>query len=423
MLEYLQNANHFCRQIFTEFLLLQVHISSHHNNHWHCYNACSTKIKMAAARMRTALLKNTIFSGLKSIPCTRYSFNSKPPHMNAWQCFKNYRFISAKSYLAKDRKDRVDDEYEKQHKDEKRTDLRRLKELLFQKNFKAEKNDKDSHNAVDLVKPRGKQKKSKAKAKPKAAVNLTRMTDMLSTLKPSERYSSGTREKSEVRVVEKVAQAAEAGMDRMLDFTRSVEADKFRDALATLEQDNSTADEVIMANRQISSDARSSIEGAYNIKQRQLRDKDKRKKMARSSLKSGARFHMFDKVREKWPRENDDVDKTIFQEMSEQEVKELGMSTTVQSGFHDLMDNINYQWSFPVDNEICKTEDGVGFDEHVFLEHHLDDFPKTGNIRQFMELVVTGLQQNPHLSVEEKKEHIEWFREYFQNMPDEQVQL
>ena len=35
----------------------------------------------------------------------------------------------------------------------------------------------------------------------------------------------------------------------------------------------------------------------------------------------------------------------------------------------------------------------------------LDDFPQAGNTEQFMALVVTGLQQNPHL-IEEKREHI-----------------
>ena len=55
----------------------------------------------------------------------------------------------------------------------------------------------------------------------------------------------------------------------------------------------------------------------------------------------------------------------------------------------------------------------VGFHEHVFLEHLIKDFPKTGPIRYFMELVVVGLSKNPYLSVEQKHEHVAWFREYF----------
>ncbi|CAB3984115.1 28S ribosomal S31, mitochondrial-like [Paramuricea clavata] len=370
---------------------------------------------MAAAKVQISL-KYTVFRGLKFIPRARYSFNLVSPRINPSQSFKNSRFISASSYLAKDRVDSDyrsgsrDAENEKQNKNEERSDLKRLKELLFQGNSKAKESDETIHNVVQLVKPQSKQTKLKAKAG--ATVNVTQITDMLSILNPSKDQSPDGQSKSPTRIEER---------DTQID--RSVEADKLRDALSTLEQDSSTADEVIMAGRQITSDSWSAIEGAYNIKQQQFRDKDKRKKMPLSSLKTGPRFHMFDKVQEKWSHEHGDIGKTIFQEMAEQEVKDLGMLASVQSGFHDLMDNVHRQWSFPVDNEVSKAEEGVGFDEHVFLEHLLNDFPNTGNIRQFMELVVTGLQQNPYLNVQDKKEHIEWFREYFQNIPDEQVQL
>lgn len=53
------------------------------------------------------------------------------------------------------------------------------------------------------------------------------------------------------------------------------------------------------------------------------------------------------------------------------------------------------------------------FHEHIFLEHHLGQFPDKGPLRRFMELVVLGLSKNPWLTVPEKVEHIEWFVEYF----------
>ena len=68
----------------------------------------------------------------------------------------------------------------------------------------------------------------------------------------------------------------------------------------------------------------------------------------------------------------------------------------------------------------------VGFHEHVFLDHLIADFPKRGPIRHFMELVVVGLSKNPYLTVEQKKEHIQWFREYFEEKKpiiDELIQL
>lgn len=63
-------------------------------------------------------------------------------------------------------------------------------------------------------------------------------------------------------------------------------------------------------------------------------------------------------------------------------------------------------------------DDGSEFHEHIFLEKHLEDFPKQGPIRLFMELVTCGLSKNPYLSVRQKVEHIEWFRNYFNEKRD-----
>lgn len=72
-------------------------------------------------------------------------------------------------------------------------------------------------------------------------------------------------------------------------------------------------------------------------------------------------------------------------------------------------------WKFPIDNESgMDNESNVFFAEHVFLEPLIDEWcPKKGPIRHFMELVCVGLSKNPFLSVEEKKDHINWFRQYF----------
>ncbi|XP_018321227.1 28S ribosomal protein S31, mitochondrial [Agrilus planipennis] len=71
-------------------------------------------------------------------------------------------------------------------------------------------------------------------------------------------------------------------------------------------------------------------------------------------------------------------------------------------------------WKFPIDNEQDLEERDVPFMEHIFLEKHLAPWcPKKGPIRHFMELVCVGLSKNPYLSVEEKKGHIKWFKDYF----------
>ncbi|XP_014666659.1 PREDICTED: 28S ribosomal protein S31, mitochondrial-like isoform X2 [Priapulus caudatus] len=72
-------------------------------------------------------------------------------------------------------------------------------------------------------------------------------------------------------------------------------------------------------------------------------------------------------------------------------------------------------WPFPIDNQIgLEEEENVGFHEHVFLDHLLADFPKRGPVRHFMELVINGLSKNPYMTVAEKREHVDWFRRYFE---------
>ncbi|KAK0163935.1 hypothetical protein PV328_002619 [Microctonus aethiopoides] len=72
-------------------------------------------------------------------------------------------------------------------------------------------------------------------------------------------------------------------------------------------------------------------------------------------------------------------------------------------------------WKFPIDNEIGMDEEqNIHFSEHVFMDRHLRGWcPKNGPIRHFMELVCVGLSKNPYMTVEEKKDHIMWYRDFF----------
>ncbi|CAJ1064118.1 S ribosomal protein S31%2C mitochondrial [Xyrichtys novacula] len=72
-------------------------------------------------------------------------------------------------------------------------------------------------------------------------------------------------------------------------------------------------------------------------------------------------------------------------------------------------------WQYPINNEAGLEEEAqVMFHEHIFLDQHLEEgFPRQGPVRHFMELVVAGLSRNPYLTVQQKKEHISWFRDYF----------
>ncbi|KAF5272911.1 hypothetical protein FQR65_LT04840 [Abscondita terminalis] len=80
-----------------------------------------------------------------------------------------------------------------------------------------------------------------------------------------------------------------------------------------------------------------------------------------------------------------------------------------------LWTNQGKVWKFPIDNEQDLDEEKkVYFTEHIFLEKHLEGWcPMKGPIRHFMELVCVGLSKNPYLTVQMKKDHIDWFKNYF----------
>ena len=60
-------------------------------------------------------------------------------------------------------------------------------------------------------------------------------------------------------------------------------------------------------------------------------------------------------------------------------------------------------------------EADVPFHKHVFLEHLLEPFPKKGPIRNFMELVIVGLSKNPYVTLQQKYDHVAWFKDYFED--------
>ncbi|XP_022430430.1 28S ribosomal protein S31, mitochondrial [Delphinapterus leucas] len=91
-----------------------------------------------------------------------------------------------------------------------------------------------------------------------------------------------------------------------------------------------------------------------------------------------------------------------------------------QNGFEEMIQltKEGKLWEFPINNEADFDDDGSEFHDHIFLDKYLEDFPKQGPIRHFMELVTCGLSKNPYLSVKQKVEHIEWFRNYFNEKRD-----
>ncbi|XP_065586371.1 small ribosomal subunit protein mS31 isoform X2 [Cyrtonyx montezumae] len=133
------------------------------------------------------------------------------------------------------------------------------------------------------------------------------------------------------------------------------------------------------------------------------------------SLKAGRRLNIFTKASPE--TENGMKTESLPTIWDLEFAKEIATVTEQppRNGFEEMIQwtKEGILWEFPIDNE-AGMDDGAEFHEHIFLEKHLKDFPKQGPIRHFMELVICGLSKNPYLSVKQKVEHIEWFRNYFE---------
>ncbi|XP_052642172.1 28S ribosomal protein S31, mitochondrial [Harpia harpyja] len=136
---------------------------------------------------------------------------------------------------------------------------------------------------------------------------------------------------------------------------------------------------------------------------------------SRRSLKVGGRLNIFTKASPETENALQTVSSPTIWDL--EFAKEIAAITAQppRNGFEEMIQwtKEGILWEFPIDNE-AGMEDDAEFHEHIFLEKHLEDFPKQGPIRHFMELVICGLSKNPYLSVKQKIEHIEWFQKYFE---------
>lgn len=77
-------------------------------------------------------------------------------------------------------------------------------------------------------------------------------------------------------------------------------------------------------------------------------------------------------------------------------------------------------WRYPIDNEQgLESEKEVPFEDHVFLDHLLEDFPDNEYIRAYMQFVISGLARNHWMTVERKHDIVKFHKEYFEEKRDQ----
>lgn len=76
-------------------------------------------------------------------------------------------------------------------------------------------------------------------------------------------------------------------------------------------------------------------------------------------------------------------------------------------------------WKFPIDNEQGLDEQQkVPFEDHVFFDDLLDQFPKNEYIQTFMQFVTAGLAKNPWITEERKREILLYYKKHFEDRRD-----
>lgn len=142
-------------------------------------------------------------------------------------------------------------------------------------------------------------------------------------------------------------------------------------------------------------------------------------------LHEGERTGIFDDIinKAKTSKINNVMQSNYLRHLDElDKVDRIGYIGVRRNAFANQISLGNRLWKYPIDNEVCKIEEeNTSFEEHVFLEYLLDDFPSKGPVRRFMELVINGLQKNPFLTVEQKKERVRWFHDYFSNFSEQEL--
>lgn len=108
----------------------------------------------------------------------------------------------------------------------------------------------------------------------------------------------------------------------------------------------------------------------------------------------------------------------LWSRLAEEQVQNLHFRLPL-NGFEEMIQLTDQGklWKYPINNEQgLEEQNEVPFEDHVFLDDQIKDFPKKDFITVFMELVICGLGRNPYISVERKRETIRFYKEYFERV-------
>ena len=224
-------------------------------------------------------------------------------------------------------------------------------------------------------------------------------------------------------------QAERYSPDEILEKKKKIVPDETEvgGLLKALMQNKVNGDDVkeIMANIQPGSRFAGNLHKQWQKNERKPpRGRENRQLRGIGFLLKGPRSHYLDDLFTKENFEGARKFVSIHEQKMKQAVQNAIPNLGPKDGFEEIMQYADKMWQFPIDNEQGLDEQETStFEDHVFLDEHLEMFSEKGQIRKFMELVITGLQQNPYCTVQEKVDKIYWFKDFFENFSEEDLEF
>lgn len=122
-------------------------------------------------------------------------------------------------------------------------------------------------------------------------------------------------------------------------------------------------------------------------------------------------------------KNNDPLKMKRLKKWNELVIKDMKMSRLQIpiNGFEEMIQltEEGKLWMYPIDNEQGMDEEKkVPFEDHVFLDGFLEEFPKNEDIQTFMEYVISGLAKNHWMTVDRKHSVIKFYKDYFDKKRD-----
>ncbi|XP_074662081.1 small ribosomal subunit protein mS31-like [Tubulanus polymorphus] len=264
------------------------------------------------------------------------------------------------------------------------------------------KPEKEKRSKIDLAKPKNriKVKEDLRISSPEILIDVS--PELLRSVKSVSEKLGGNREQTESDLLQQLR-------------AHSKKTEQRKQRYSEPEEKKAVDMSSLFAGMKVEKEVKKSGKDSF-LSQKSFNIMEQQSKGQKKTLFEGARLNIFEEsVAHAKPTEGST--NPIFDKAEERQV-EILLDVPPCNAFEEMIQwtRQGILWKFPIDNDQGRDEEKkCSFKDHIFLEKHLQDFPKKGPLRHFMELVCVGLSKNYWITVDEKIDHINWFKDYFKD--------